>query len=270
MPTLVVQMGHCYRKSGATGTAGEQDYATLVARECVRLLSGLNGWIVNTTLADENDYSGAAFAAIHCDGSTSSSARGASVGYRTPEGQALGQAFKRAYHTLGWSGGFRPDNYTAALAGYYGVRNAVNAGNRRAFIIECGFMTSPEDRALLVGKGGPGRVAMALGIALGIITEDNMATPNEIWSAEVWHHYEDTPAGRSLAESLGNAPGDLTEEHSAGEWLTNAAVRTAILERRVNEMAPQVAKIPALQTTLNNVNTVCNQILTKLNEGGGA
>lgn len=167
MPTLVVQMGHCYRKSGATGTTGEQQYAAKVGEACMRLLNGRGGWTVNTTLADENDYRGSAFVAIHCDGSTSPTARGASIGYRTPEGQALGQAWKRAYAARGWPG-FRPDNYTSALSGYYGTGNAVAAGNRRAFIAECGFRTNAQDRALLDAPGGPERVALSIGDALGI------------------------------------------------------------------------------------------------------
>lgn len=242
MPILVVQRGHCYRTAGATGTEGEQSYATLVANECVRLLNGQNGWSVVTTLADENRYAGSAFVGVHCDGSTNSTARGASVGYRTPEGQALGQAWKTAYYTLGWPT-FRPDNYTAALSGYYGVRNAVDAGNRRAIIIECGFLTNPQDRALLTAPGGAGRVAMAIGIALGIITEDNMATANEIWMAGVNHVYPNTPEGRALAESFGNPPGDLVEGHAAAEWLTHMAVRVAVTERKVNETLSKVAAI---------------------------
>jgi hypothetical protein len=176
MPTLVVQRGHCNRKTGKTGTVGEQAYVTRVADACHTLLNGRDGWVVKRTLADVNDYSGSAFVAVHCDGSKSSSARGASVGYRTPEGQTFGQAWKLAYARRGWPV-FRPDNYTDALAGYYGTVNAINAGNRRAIVIECGFRTSPEDRALLDGPGGPERVALAIGDALGITAgeDDDMA-----------------------------------------------------------------------------------------------
>lgn len=167
MPTLIIQMGHCYRRSGATGTDGEQTYATLVGDAARRLLNGRGGWMVRLTLADVDDYRADAFAAIHCDGSDFSSARGASAGYQTAEGQAFAHAWKRAYAARGWPT-FRPDNYTASLAGYYGVRRAVSAGTRRAFIAECGFLTSPTDRALLTAPGGPERVALAIGDALGI------------------------------------------------------------------------------------------------------
>ena len=187
MPVLIIQMGHCYRRSGATGTDGEQAYATRVAEACVRLLGGRNGWRVNPTLADENDYRGDAFVAVHCDGSIHSTARGASVGYRTPEGQQLGQAWKRAYAARGWTG-FRLDNYTSALSGYYGTRNAVAAGTRRAIIIECGFRTNSADRAALDGPGGVDRVALAIGDALGItstpVEDDDMNLTDRVdWDA---------------------------------------------------------------------------------------
>ena len=183
MPVLVIQRGHCYRKTGATGTTGEQAYATAVANACVKLLHGRSGWTVRAILADDDlvDYRGDAFVAIHCDGSIHSTARGASIGYRNRSGQLFGQAWKRAYAARGWTGGFRPDNYTAALQGYYGTGNAVAQGNTRAFIAECGFRTNPEDRELLDEEGGPERVALAIGDALGITStpaEDDM-TPDQ-------------------------------------------------------------------------------------------
>lgn len=171
MPILVVQQGHCFRtkeSKKSVGTAGEQAYAVRVAEACVRLLDGRGGWRVKRILADENNYRGDAFVAIHCDGSTRPSARGASVGYVTPEGQAFGQAWKRAYAARGWTGGFRVDNNTVNLARYYGNRKAAAVGNRRAFAAECGFRTNAADRGLLDGRGGPERVALAIGDALGI------------------------------------------------------------------------------------------------------
>lgn len=93
---------------------------------------------------------------------------GASVGYRNAAGQSLAQAWKHAYEQRGWSGGFRDDNYTENLKKYYGTRKAVEAGNQRAFIAECGFLTNRDDKALLTGPGGVNRVVHALFDALGI------------------------------------------------------------------------------------------------------
>lgn len=172
MPVLVVQQGHCYRTTGATGTVGEQGYTSKVGAACKALLDGRSGWTVRTILADapSAEYRGDAFVAVHCDGSTSSAARGASVGYRTPEGQQLGQAWKQAYANRGWSG-FRVDNYTTGLSQYYGTNTAVAQGNRRCVVIECGFRTNPDDLAALDAPGGVERVALSIGDALGIPTD---------------------------------------------------------------------------------------------------
>jgi len=121
--------------------------AIAVAAEVVRQTRP--GWTVRVIDADPSDsaYRGDAFVAIHADGSSNPSARGASVGYRTFEGARLGAAWKTAYTRRGFPGGFRPDNYTSNLSGYYGTRKAVSQNNRRAIIIEAGFLTNPSDRA---------------------------------------------------------------------------------------------------------------------------
>lgn len=176
---LVVQLGHCYRTSGATGTDGEQAFATRVGQACVRLINGRTDptgavWRVRLVLADDHDpdhLRGEVMAAIHADGSTNRNARGSSVGYQHPHGQAFGQSWKRHYQARGWTGGFRQDNYTGALANYYGVREAIAAGTLAAIIIEAGFLTNPADRALLTAGpplDGAERVALALRDAVGI------------------------------------------------------------------------------------------------------
>lgn len=168
---LVVQLGHCYRTRGATGTAGEQEFATAVGKACIALIHGRGGWHVRLILADDHDRDhlhADAFVAIHADGSTNPNARGASVGYQTNAGRAFGHAWKRCYQARKWTGGFRGDNYTDALAQYYGVREAVEAGTAAAIIIEAGFLTNPGDRAILRAADGPARVALAIRDALGI------------------------------------------------------------------------------------------------------
>jgi hypothetical protein len=112
-------------------------------------------WDLRCIDADEPDpmYAGDVFVAVHGDGNSNPSLRGASVGYRTPEGAALAQRWKQAYIAAGWPGGFHPDNYTAALQGYYGLINAVrDAGTEAAFILEVGMMTNPNDRAWIDGN----------------------------------------------------------------------------------------------------------------------
>jgi hypothetical protein len=183
MALIVVQAGHCHRRTGATGTGGldgdptEQEFAWAAAHRTAALLRTA-GHQARVILADESSdrYRGDGFVAIHCDGSTSRSARGASVGYRNSDGQRFAHAWKRAYARGGWSG-FRADNYTSALAGYYGVKRAVSVGNRHAFIAEAGFLTSPADEALLSGPRGTERFARAVTEAVAEIFGGRPPTP---------------------------------------------------------------------------------------------
>jgi N-acetylmuramoyl-L-alanine amidase len=171
---IVVQAGHYPRKTGATGTGGldgnptEQEFTIAAANACARHLAAADhrARVIWADPPSTNAYAGDAFVAIHCDGSTSSSAHGASVGYRNDPGRDLAARFKRAYQAAGWTGGWRPDNYTKALAGYYGTKRAVEAGTARAFIAEAGFLTNPGDERLLSGTAGPERFARALTAAV--------------------------------------------------------------------------------------------------------
>jgi N-acetylmuramoyl-L-alanine amidase len=172
MALIVIQRGHCYRTSGSTGTGGvdgdptEQEWATAAAEACRVNLEALGHTvrIINADVADA-DYRGDGFVALHCDGSDNPTARGASVGYQTYDGQRFAQAWKTCYAEAGWTGGWRADNYTDGLAGHYGVRTAVEQGNNFAFIAEAGFLTSPADEALL-WPDGPARFAAALAAAV--------------------------------------------------------------------------------------------------------
>lgn len=279
MPELIVQMGHCYRTTGATGTDGEQNYATKVADACQRLLHGKGGWVVNPTLADENDYRGDAFVAIHCDGSVSQSARGASIGYRTPEGQAFGQAWKRAYAARGWPGGFRPDNYTAALQGYYGVRNAVSAGTRRAFIAECGFLTNQQDRTALTTGLGVERVALAIGDALGIPhgwddpEQDTKEKRMQFIRMDVPGAAEDRWAWVDGTNIIGCTPGEIedvkkaiAERGAEYRWVDQATWDEHVRIRNVAEQTRDhlnlsAARLAVLQSQLEQLITLTEQLL---------
>jgi hypothetical protein len=82
------------------------------------------------------------FIALHQDGSTNSRARGASVGYQTDRSEAYAQTWKNRYADAGWPGGFRADNYTAALRNYYGFRRASSPVE---VLMEHGFATNRLD-----------------------------------------------------------------------------------------------------------------------------
>lgn len=169
----MVQAGHCHRKTGSIGTRSadgftEQEFTWAVANRAVDLLRG-DGFAALTIQADvpDHSYRGDAFVAIHADGSNSPSVGGASVGYRTDEGRDLAVAWKSAYGDLGWRHGFRSDNYTAALGGYYGVKRAIAQGNTRACIIEAGFLTNPAEASELSSREGQERCAQAIRAAIG-------------------------------------------------------------------------------------------------------
>lgn len=272
MPTLVIQQGHCFRTTGATGTAGEQQYATRVANACAALINGHGGWQVRRILADApvSQYAGDAFFAIHCDGSNSAAARGASIGYITPEGQAAGQAWKRAYAARGWPG-FRPDNYTPALQGYYGTRTAAAQGNRRAVILETGFRTNAEDRALLDGPNGPERVALSIADALGIPVASPSSPEEDVDLADpmrafIWPH---TP---EVVDTVGSTLAN-TQSYSRNTNDIVQQVRTEVLAIRsaVAGLSDDETKfLAAIQGAKGEVLTALAGVLTAIESVDGS
>lgn len=147
MRTLVIQRGHVPRTTGATGTAGEQEVVTLIAAAMREIIP--TGWRLVVINADEPSYRyrGDAFMALHCDGSNNKLATGASVGYTNAEGKALAERWKAAYAAQGWPYGFKEDNYTAGLRGYYGYKYALAEGTKACVVVEHGFLTNAKDAA---------------------------------------------------------------------------------------------------------------------------
>lgn len=167
---IVIQRGHVGRTSGATGAPGEQKFAIEAAARCEHHIRGV-GHDVRIIDADVPDgyYRGDAFFALHYDSSRDPYVGGASVGYQSAEGAHVARRWKDHYVQNGWSGGFRPDNYTTNLAGYYGVREAIGQGNRHAAILEAGFHSEvasddpdADDSVLLASPGGPDRVGISV------------------------------------------------------------------------------------------------------------
>lgn len=156
MAKIAIQKGHCFRTSGATGTVREQEFADKLGDRIAARLK-LRGHRPRIFLADElppADFD--AVIALHADGSTSPSARGASIGFpdasrygqaAAKQGRALGHAWKRAYQAQGFPGRFRPDNYTTGLSRYYGHRRALDRGIPRSLVVEHGFMTNAMEQA---------------------------------------------------------------------------------------------------------------------------
>lgn len=168
MGIIVIQRGHVGRTTGATGAPGEQRFATSAARRCEVHLRALGHSVrvIDADPASTSHYAGDLFVALHWDSSTSASASGASVGWQTGEGQHFGARWKHHYRANGWDRGFRDDNYTPALAGYYGVRRAVAVGTKTAVILEAGFQSNAGDMQLLAEPQGPDRVGRAVAAAV--------------------------------------------------------------------------------------------------------
>ncbi|MGH8868412.1 MAG: N-acetylmuramoyl-L-alanine amidase [Actinomycetes bacterium] len=171
MALVIVQMGHCFRRKTATGTPGEQLFAKRTGDACGRVLPD-RGHQVRVIRADDpaGAYLGDVFLAVHCDGSTDTTAHGAGVGYQSTSGRAVARAFTTAYAARGWRG-FRPDNATPALKGYYGVTIARSQGVPFAFVLQAGFLTNGHDREVLTSEEGPRLVADALADAVDEVVE---------------------------------------------------------------------------------------------------
>jgi hypothetical protein len=249
-------MGHVPRTTDATGTQGggvtEQDYARAVAAACGRLLAGKGGWSVKPINADVADaqYRGDAFFAVHCNGSLNPTIHGASVGHQNTAGAALAARWKAAYAARGWTRGFERDNNTVNLARYYGVREAIQNGNPRAVIIECGYLTNAEDRAMLVGPGVD-RVALAIGDALGITqptTEDDMDGFNENdRTALGWMAHRVLAIAKLQPKTTGNPPIGVTPEDIP------IVTRFLALEAEVGALKTANAELRTLLTDLVSV-----------------
>lgn len=142
MAHIVVQMGHCFRRTGATGTHREQEFAKAIGTRLERRLLD-DGHRVSLIGADDAVPKADAFVALHCDGSSNRSRRGFSVGYPDDKGAVLARVWKASHLRAGYPGPNLPDNYTDNLAGYYGFRKA--AGTPYRFLAEHATTTNPDD-----------------------------------------------------------------------------------------------------------------------------
>lgn len=163
MSLVVLQRGHCFRHSGATGTAHEQDWNVAA---CDAAAAALNAVGHTTRIIDADvklsEYKGDFFIAIHGDGNEDKTVRGASVGWRLTADKTMAQIWKQEYANAGWPSGFHADNNTKDLHLYYGTGNAHDQGTPRAICVEGGFLTNADDRAILLSDQGPKMMATAI------------------------------------------------------------------------------------------------------------
>jgi hypothetical protein len=231
--TAVIQRGHCFRTTGSTGAPGEQGFnstvAVLVAEQAQGFIQdvGHQAKIIN---ADLGTYpAGDFFVAQHYDGSVNPAASGASVGYDTDAGQALAHRWKQAYRDLGWTRGFRADNYTAALRSYYGYSRARAAGIKTRCVLEAGFGSNPGDRAWLDSDEGRTACAAAICIACtGInpldqpaVEEDDVAPRDVLKFVQAANHPDPAKRPVFLANIL-ELSREGIETHAARKGIAGA------------------------------------------------
>lgn len=247
MPVLVVQMGHVGRPPcpNSQGTAGEQTFTRRAADACVRLLHGRGGWTVKVIDADPNYsavpkmggnpayYRGDAFVAIHCDGSANPDRDGGSLGYRSG-GTGFARDLKAAYvrrtgRPATW---MEPDNYTTNLAQYYGTGIATSVGNPRAVILECGFLTNPADRAMLLDESGPDNVALAIGDALGIPTDAPPPQEDDV----SWTDKLPSPTGYTASAADWLVMANVKAEEARDAARDNQAMLTTLLAAQADDL----------------------------------
>lgn len=165
MGKITLQLGHCFRKTGATGGRGEQKFTNSVGNILAEELRKL-GHDVIVLLADQDvpDYRDV-FVALHTDGSSNLDRHGASVGYPSNSNGKLAEAWKRAHQRAGYAWGFLPNNYTTNLRNYYGFGKAV--GYKHEFLAEHGQHSN--DNEYLWMHSDYRRCAMAHVAAIGEI-----------------------------------------------------------------------------------------------------
>jgi hypothetical protein len=142
---VVVQAGHCHRRTGKIGTHREQEFTWRLAQLLVRELDAA-GHQAELVTADQAVPRSDVFVALHTDGSDNRARRGASVGYPDRAGAELAHRWKLEHQRAGYSGGFLADNYTVGLREYYAFRKS---RARTRFLAEHGTTTNQQDEAWL-------------------------------------------------------------------------------------------------------------------------
>jgi N-acetylmuramoyl-L-alanine amidase len=142
--TVVIQLGHVGRETGATGAPGEKEYILEVSPFIENALKSL-GYQVTVVHASFGKVTCDAFLALHCDGSNDPNAGGFSVGY--PEGGNMEFALQlAAAYRFQVPFKFRGFNITKNMSQYYGYK-LVNSPAKA--LLEMGFITNPQEAAWL-------------------------------------------------------------------------------------------------------------------------
>jgi hypothetical protein len=248
MSVVVLQRGHCFRTSGVTGTAHEQEYTEAACAAAATALEavGHDARIINADVALSN-YAGDYFIAIHADGFKKISAHGASVGWRTTADKTMAQIWKQEYLNAGWNRGFRADNNTKDLHLYYGTGNAHAKDTPRAICIEAGFLTNPTDAGILLSSAGPKMMATAIvetiqqleGTPAPVIhpmSMEDVVTPQDkkdivalLLSTDLGHAGGGDTVAVALQSGLANSQAALAEAKAAHAAIVKVAAKLGVV-----------------------------------------
>lgn len=171
--------------TSAAGIAEWQVNLDIANRVAARLRArGLAVDVLPTTVP--TGYLADVFISLHCDGSLDPTPRGYKAAHSTRRGPYEGVLLTSVLEEYGAVTGLPRDSaVTRGMLGYYAFNwrrfTATVAPHTPAVILEMGFLTSPHDRALLVGK--PDLVAE--GVTRGIL-----------------RFLDEVPAGKAFAEDL--------------------------------------------------------------------
>lgn len=179
MYDLILQPGHFWRKSGATGTGGkyvyERNIVAFIVNEMAVMLtqSGLNVLVIEADKFNRGGLNAKAFLAIHADGNEKACATAPSMGYDDKSDllgvHAIGYGLSQA---LGYSyEGFMRDGFTKALRNYYAFKHVQT--QRFEGVLEIGELTCPEEEVLLIENAKTIANNIAVMLQATILVESN-------------------------------------------------------------------------------------------------
>ena len=178
---LPSEQTHLHISAGTSAGGYSEAQVTLdIARRAAALLESIGVLVDVLPASVPAGYSADVFVALHADGFAQASARGfkvASAWAASPASQRLLAALSAEYQRA--TGLPRHGAATADMRGYYAFNyrryaHAV-AKTTPAVIVEMGFLTNPDDRALLTQSPD----LVAVGIANGIVRYLNERDPND-------------------------------------------------------------------------------------------
>lgn len=169
--TVVVDAGHGGHDRGARAVRGqnEKDICLDTSKRLAAILRRRGFRVVETRTTDvfiplgrrvaiSNGTRNSIFVSVHYNWANRSGARGTETYYHSPQSELLARLVQREL-----AGSYSTPNRGVKNRGFYVLRN-----NRRpAILVECGFLSNPQDNAVAQSASGRQRIAEA--IARGII-----------------------------------------------------------------------------------------------------